>query len=150
MADKWQGHQGNRARLCLPLRWVYSSELVTEYRTLLFMAQGAINHIRENITKSLEAAKERGEEQLHNFAFCEEWLSSCFCRSVFAFPRVCLYFWNQQEHTRGKANRLDVFTANWALFQFSLWHLSGQILRGQWNPEFKVLAFLLRFRSVSW
>lgn len=68
------------------------------------MAQGAINHICKNITKSLEAAKERKEEQLHHFAFCKEWLSPCFCRSVFAFPRVCLYFWKQQEHIWGKEN----------------------------------------------
>lgn len=42
-----------------------------------------------------------------HFAFFEEWLSSCFCRSVFAFPRVCLYFWKQQEHTWGKAKRFS-------------------------------------------
>lgn len=88
-----------------------------------------------------------------HFAFFEEWLSSCFCRSVFAFPRVCLYFWKQQEHTWGKAKR-DVFLANWALLQFLLCHLSAQILRGQQKPDWlaplKVLAFLLHFRSVSW
>lgn len=91
------------------------------------MAQGALNHICENITESLEAAKEREEEQLHNFGFSKEWLGSCFCRSVFAFPRVCLYFWKQQEHTWGKANTAGClhskpslyFSSHWGTFQGS-------------------------------
>lgn len=118
------------------------------------MAQGVINHICENTTKSLEAAKEREEEQLHHFAFCKEWLSSCVCRSAFAFPRVCLYFWKQQEHTgEGKQGWVSSQQTE-PLLQFLLWHLSGQSLRGQWKPDqlaaLKALTFLLHFRSVSW
>lgn len=52
------------------------------------MAQDSINHISKNKNKSLEAVKEREEEQLAHFPFCKERLSSSLCRYVLASPRV--------------------------------------------------------------
>lgn len=96
------------------------------------MARGAINHICENTTTSLEAAKETEEEQLHHFAFCKEWLSSCCCRYVFAFSTcLSLLLKTAGAHVgEGKHGWISSQQSE-PLLQFLLWHLSGQSLCGQ-------------------
>lgn len=144
--------------LCLPLHGVYPSQLVTQSRTSVFMAQGATNHISKNKNKSLEAAKEGGEEPLARFAFCREWLSPSLCRHAFAFPCVCLFTSESSRSTRwGKASAagslhskpsLHFFTSHCGTFQARPSAGNGNQTNLQ-HFQFSYSHFLLCFRSVS-